>query len=122
MNRSIKRMCYDPGCGHLWHKGRCLWPTCQCKEAKAGLTKREIQVLELMARDSAHKEIAAVLKISPKTVGAHITSMYKKTATHGATTLVLAAVRAELVKLESLPAFPCPVLIIKPKHSLTEDL
>jgi HD-GYP domain-containing protein (c-di-GMP phosphodiesterase class II) len=44
----------------------------------AGLTEREIQVLCLIARGEANKQVATALGISPKTVGRHIEHIYAK--------------------------------------------
>jgi DNA-binding NarL/FixJ family response regulator len=44
----------------------------------AGLTEREVDVLRLIARGHANKEVAATLDISPKTVGHHIEHIYAK--------------------------------------------
>jgi HD-GYP domain-containing protein (c-di-GMP phosphodiesterase class II) len=43
-----------------------------------GLTEREVDVLRLIARGHANKEVAATLGISPKTVGHHIEHIYAK--------------------------------------------
>jgi HD-GYP domain-containing protein (c-di-GMP phosphodiesterase class II) len=44
----------------------------------AGLSEREVDVLRLIARGQANKQVAATLKISPKTVGRHIEHIYAK--------------------------------------------
>ena len=44
----------------------------------AGLTEREVDVLRLIARGLANKEVAARLRISPKTVGHHVEHIYVK--------------------------------------------
>jgi HD-GYP domain-containing protein (c-di-GMP phosphodiesterase class II) len=44
----------------------------------AGLTEREVDVLRLIARGQANKQVAATLGISPKTVGHHIEHIYTK--------------------------------------------
>jgi DNA-binding NarL/FixJ family response regulator len=44
----------------------------------AGLTAREVDVLRLLARGMSNKEIAAVLVITPKTVGNHVEHIYSK--------------------------------------------
>ena len=44
----------------------------------AGLTEREIDVLRLIARGRANKQVAAVLGISAKTVGRHVEHIYAK--------------------------------------------
>ena len=46
----------------------------------AGLTEREVDVLRLIARGQANKQVAATLGISPKTVGHHIEHIYTKAA------------------------------------------
>jgi len=49
----------------------------------AGLTKREAEVLALLARSATTKEIAARLDISPKTADHHVQSVYEKTGARG---------------------------------------
>ena len=44
----------------------------------AGLTEREVDVLRLIARGQANKQVAATLGISPKTVGHHVEHIYAK--------------------------------------------
>jgi HD-GYP domain-containing protein (c-di-GMP phosphodiesterase class II) len=44
----------------------------------AGLTEREVDVLRLIGRGRANKEVAAALGISPKTVGHHVEHIYAK--------------------------------------------
>jgi HD-GYP domain-containing protein (c-di-GMP phosphodiesterase class II) len=44
----------------------------------AGLTDREVEVLRLIARGRANKQVASVLGISAKTVGRHIEHIYAK--------------------------------------------
>lgn len=48
--------------------GRAVWP--------AGLTRREVEVLRLISRGLATKEIATTLELSPKTVERHVTRLY----------------------------------------------
>ena len=48
------------------------------REGPAGLTAREIEVLQLLARGLSNKAIAAQLVISPKTAGKHIEHIYTK--------------------------------------------
>ncbi len=48
------------------------------REAAAGLTAREIEVLALVARGMSNKEIAQRLFISPKTAGNHVEHIYVK--------------------------------------------
>jgi HD-GYP domain-containing protein (c-di-GMP phosphodiesterase class II) len=47
-------------------------------EGPAGLTAREIEVLQLLARGLPNKEIAKRLVITPKTVGNHVEHIYAK--------------------------------------------
>jgi DNA-binding NarL/FixJ family response regulator len=47
-------------------------------EGPAGLTRREIEVLRLLARGCSNKAVAARLVISPRTVGTHIEHIYAK--------------------------------------------
>jgi HD-GYP domain-containing protein (c-di-GMP phosphodiesterase class II) len=57
--------------GHTRARSRATYP--------AGLTEREVEVLRLIARGRANKQVAAILGISPKTVGRHIENLYGKT-------------------------------------------
>ena len=47
-------------------------------EGPGGLTRREVEVLRLIARGCSNKEVAARLVISPKTAGSHIEHIYAK--------------------------------------------
>jgi HD-GYP domain-containing protein (c-di-GMP phosphodiesterase class II) len=47
-------------------------------DGPAGLTRREIEVLRLIARGSSNKDVAARLVISAKTAGTHIEHIYAK--------------------------------------------
>ena len=47
-------------------------------EGPAGLTRREIEVLRLIARGASKKDVAARLVISAKTAGTHIEHIYAK--------------------------------------------
>jgi len=46
----------------------------------AGLTRREIEVLRLIARGASNKDVAARLVISPKTAGTHIEHIYARSS------------------------------------------
>ena len=48
------------------------------REWPAGLTQREVEVLQLLSRGLSNKEIAAQLVISRKTAGGHIEHIYSK--------------------------------------------
>jgi HD-GYP domain-containing protein (c-di-GMP phosphodiesterase class II) len=61
------------------------------REGPAGLTKREIEVLQLVARGMSSKQVAERLVISPKTARNHIEHIYTKI---GATSRVTAGLYA----------------------------
>jgi HD-GYP domain-containing protein (c-di-GMP phosphodiesterase class II) len=61
------------------------------REAPAGLTPREIEVLRMLSRGMTNKQTAQQLEISPKTVGRHVESIYSKI---GASTRAAAALFA----------------------------
>jgi HD-GYP domain-containing protein (c-di-GMP phosphodiesterase class II) len=48
------------------------------RELPAGLTKREAEVLRLIARGATNRQAAAQLGLSPKTVGHHVQHVYAK--------------------------------------------
>jgi DNA-binding NarL/FixJ family response regulator len=47
-----------------------------------GMTARELEVLQLIARGRTNKEVAAELHLSAKTVGRHIENLYTKLDVH----------------------------------------
>ncbi|MGA2829959.1 MAG: AAA family ATPase [Streptosporangiaceae bacterium] len=57
----------------------------------AGITAREADVLRLVADGLANKQIAACLKLSPRTVEKHVESLLRKTGARSRTGLVAAA-------------------------------
>jgi DNA-binding NarL/FixJ family response regulator len=59
------------------------------KKKLAGLTKRERAVAELVAQGQSNLEIAYNLKITERTVKAHLTSIYEKTGTGSRLNLAL---------------------------------
>jgi HD-GYP domain-containing protein (c-di-GMP phosphodiesterase class II) len=64
----------------------------------AGLTRREVEVLELLARGAQTKAIAARLSISAKTADHHIQSVYDKTGARGRAAAALFAVQQGLLQ------------------------
>ena len=66
------------------------------------LTGREAEVLRLLARGRANKEISAELFIEEKTVKAHVSSILRKLGVRSRTQAALHAVRAGVVSLEEL--------------------
>ncbi len=63
----------------------------------AGLTPREDQVLQLLARGLTNRGVAAALHISPKTAGHHVSSILAKLDVHGRTEAVSEAHRRGLL-------------------------
>jgi DNA-binding NarL/FixJ family response regulator len=61
----------------------------ETEQRLAGLTRMERRVAELVARGQANLEIAAGLKITERTVKAHLTSVYEKTKSGSRLSLAL---------------------------------
>lgn len=68
-------------------------------QAPEVLTERELQVLILIAKGSANKEIAAELNISNSTVKTHIASIFQKLGTNDRTEAVTMALKKGIIKL-----------------------
>jgi len=68
--------------------------------APTALSERETEVLQLIARGRANKEIAAELSIGEKTVKTHVSSIFNKLGVQSRTQAALYAARAGLVPLE----------------------
>jgi DNA-binding NarL/FixJ family response regulator len=62
----------------------------------AGLTRRELDVLQLLVEGSSNREIAQALFISPRTVGNHVTSILAKLGAPSRTAAVVMARRLGL--------------------------
>jgi HD-GYP domain-containing protein (c-di-GMP phosphodiesterase class II) len=69
----------------------------------AGLTRREIEVLRLLARGTSNKEIARLLVISPKTVANHVEHIYAKIGASTRTAASLFAVQHGLLPEQPEP-------------------
>jgi DNA-binding NarL/FixJ family response regulator len=65
--------------------------------ASLGLTRREQEVLILLAQGLADKEIAEALFISPRTVGGHVTNLLAKLGVDSRTAAAAMAIREELI-------------------------
>jgi HD-GYP domain-containing protein (c-di-GMP phosphodiesterase class II) len=74
------------------------------RDAPAGLTAREVEVLRLVARGTATREIAARLHITPKTARNHIEHIYAKLGVTSRVTAGLFAVQHGLVPEDVAPA------------------
>ena len=62
-----------------------------------GLTAREVEVLRLLATGLTNKQIAAHLRISPKTINIHVNSIYKKLEITSRSTATRYAIEHHLV-------------------------
>jgi two-component system, NarL family, response regulator LiaR len=71
-------------------------------ENPEALTERETEVLKLLARGKANKQIAGNLYVSEKTVKAHVSSILMKLGVQSRTQAALHAVRTGLVSTEEL--------------------
>lgn len=69
------------------------------KEKLALLTKRELEVLKLMAIGSYNKEIGEKLNISERTVKNHISSIFKKIDVSDRTQAAIFAIRNDLISI-----------------------
>ena len=69
------------------------------KEKLALLTKRELEVLKLMAVGSYNKEIGEKLNISERTVKNHISSIFKKIDVSDRTQAAIFAIRNDLISI-----------------------
>jgi DNA-binding NarL/FixJ family response regulator len=71
-------------------------------ESPEPLTERETEVLKLVARGKANKQISHALFIGEKTVKAHVSSILAKLGVQSRTQAALHAVRTGLVSIEEL--------------------
>ncbi len=71
-------------------------------ESPESLTEREIEVLRLLARGKANKEIGAALYIGEKTVKTHVSNILSKLGVQSRTQAALYAVQLGLVSLERI--------------------
>jgi len=65
-------------------------------DSPSGLTRREIQVLRLIAAGRSNREIAGELVLSERTVARHITNIYGKIGVHGKSEATAYAIRHDL--------------------------
>jgi two-component system, NarL family, response regulator LiaR len=75
-------------------------------ENPEALTERETEVLKLLARGQANKQIAGGLYVSEKTVKSHVLNILRKLGVHSRTQAALYAVRTRLVSLDELGEEP----------------
>ena len=70
------------------------------KDFYSPLSRREVEILDYIARGNSNKVIAKSLKISDQTVKNHITSILKKLSASGRTDAVVCAVRCGLLVIK----------------------
>jgi NarL family two-component system response regulator LiaR len=75
-------------------------------ESPEALTGRETEVLQLLARGQANKQIASSLYVSEKTVKAHVSSILMKLGVKSRTQAALHAVRTGVVNIDELSEEP----------------
>ena len=63
------------------------------------LSERELEILQLMAKGAANKEIAAQLSITQSTVKTHITSIFRKLDASDRTEAVTQALKRGIIRL-----------------------
>ena len=63
------------------------------------LSQRELEVLQLMSKGAANKEIAAQLSITESTVKTHITNIFQKLDTSDRTEAVTQAIKRGIIRL-----------------------
>jgi HD-GYP domain-containing protein (c-di-GMP phosphodiesterase class II) len=73
------------------------------REALAGLTAREVEVLILLARGMSNKQIAGRLVITPKTAGNHVEHIYTKIGAASRAAAAMFAVQHGLLPEEKIP-------------------
>jgi DNA-binding NarL/FixJ family response regulator len=71
-------------------------------ESPEALTERETEVLKLLARGKANKQIARELFVGEKTVKAHVSRILTKLGVQSRTQAALYAVRIGLVSIDEL--------------------
>jgi DNA-binding NarL/FixJ family response regulator len=68
-------------------------------QPQAGLTTRELEVLQLIVHGKSNKEIAAVLSLSANTVAVHRANIMQTLGIHNTAELVVFAIRQGLVSI-----------------------
>jgi DNA-binding NarL/FixJ family response regulator len=70
------------------------------KDSYDGLTQRELQILSMLARGMAAKEVARAVHISEKTVRNHLSHIYSKLGIFDRSQLILWAIKKGLAAME----------------------
>jgi DNA-binding NarL/FixJ family response regulator len=63
-----------------------------------GMTRRELEILQLIGQGLTNKQVSNLLRISNKTVRNHVSNLYAKLSVRDRSQAVLYAVRKGLVK------------------------
>ncbi len=79
LQREAAQGCFDPAAVEAVLSAAGHTVETRAETRPAGLTEREVEVLGLIARGRANKQVARTLSISAKTVGSHIEHIYTKT-------------------------------------------
>ncbi|SFC05524.1 two component transcriptional regulator, LuxR family [Marinospirillum celere] len=74
----------------------------QAKVTGVALTKREMQLLKLLARGYTYREVAEELSVSSHTVNSHIKNLYRKLSVKTKNEAVFAATRQGLLDMRHL--------------------
>lgn len=101
-----RRECHICGhsCFHHEKEGKCTWGTsCYCTGFTVGLSPKEFEVVKLLAVGNNCKEIANKLDRSVNTIEAHMYNTYRKLRCHNQLELIIACIRAGIVKIDDLP-------------------
>lgn len=73
-------------------------PAAAAGEQESDLTRRELQIVQLVADGKSSKQMAAVLGISVKTAETHRTNIMRKLNVHSAAALVRYAIRNQIIQ------------------------
>jgi DNA-binding NarL/FixJ family response regulator len=77
-----------------------LAPQSDRPNSRQRLADREMQVITLLAEGKSNKEIAAILRLSRRTVEFYRAQIFRKLDVHSVGELILYAVRERLVRIE----------------------
>ena len=72
-------------------------PTSPPEEDRAGLSERELEILRLVAQGMTDSQVAQRLYVSPRTVGQHLRSIYRKLGVPSRAAAAKAAVERSLI-------------------------
>lgn len=75
-------------------------PACPASSNDYGLTSRERETLETLARGFTQREAAEILGVSPHTIVSHVKAIYQKMAVNSRSEAVFEAIHAGLIKVE----------------------